>query len=390
MAERKCALQNEAYQALREVYLNRDAALRKLKDQNKRLIWCVGSNVPDEVIMAAGMVPVRAFGDHTLPRTTADKYLEPSFSSIWCGLFEKLVSGKYKELIDYVVFSSTNIMLQHMYGYYRQLILLEPKKQLPAATFFETELFNPKYKYFKRNVENLVEFKEHLEKIFFRRITEDHLRKASAICNENRQALREFAALRNGAECRVSGSEALTVIGATLFMEKEESTKLIKQVTEAAKEWPVIEAVPVFFTGSLQESTEVYELIEAVGGNVVGEDSDWGNRHFDRDVNLEHKNIYEAITGRYMYKVANSERGLVKNRKEAIPQLAKESGAEAFLLYMNKNDESFLWDYPSQKPYFAERGIKTHSISNQKYPLVNVEELKENIGGFIAEVRRDK
>lgn len=390
MAERTCALQSKAYLALREVYLNRDEALRKLKEQNKRLIWCVGSNVPDELIIAAGMVPVRAYGEHTLPRKTADKYLEPSFSSIWCGLFEKLVSGNNKELIDYVVFSSTNIMIQHLYSYYRSITVLEPKKQLPPATFFETELFNPKYKYYKRNTENLIEFKEHLEKVFYRRITEKSIYEASALCNENREALRKFAMLRNAAECRVSGTEALTVIGASLFMEKAESTKLIKQVTEDAKNWEIIDAVPIFFTGSLQETTDVYALVEEVGGNIVGEDSDWGNRHFDRDVNLSHNNIYEAITGRYMYKYANSERGLVRNRKEAVPELAKNCGAEAFLLYMNKNDESFLWDYPSQKPFFEQRGIKTHSISNQKYPLENTEQLKENISKFIAEVRSDR
>jgi hypothetical protein len=91
-----------------------------------------------------------------------------------------------------------------------------------------------------------------------------------------------------------------------------------------------------------------------------------------------------------MYKCANAERGLVRNRKKAVPDRAKDVGAEKFLLYMNANDEAFLWDLPSQKPYFDEYGIDTCVISKQVYPIADAEAVKAKLAAFISGKGRDK
>jgi len=390
LAERNCALQVEAYRKLHDVYTDRNAAVRSIREKcpGKKIAWTFGSNVPDELLMAAEMVPVRAYGDHELPRKAADRHLEASFSSYWCGLFEKVVGGKNRDVMDVAVFSNTTIMIEKIYEYLKALDRVQPELQLPPLMYYEQELFNPTHLSYKRAVENFEIFRNRLQIDYGYRITDANLRKAAEICNKNRDALREFAELRNAPDCRVTGTEALTVIGASLIMPKEESTELISAVTQSAKNWPVVEAAPIYYTGTMQENTDLYELIEESGGNVVGEDHDWGDRHFDRNVDLKDAYISQAIVARYLYKYANSERGLVRNREKAVPDRAKAVGAKMFLLFMNTNDESFLWDLPSQKPHFEEYGIEIYKIEGQKYPFENAAKLKEELTGFISG-RRD-
>ena len=55
-------------------------------------------------------------------------------------------------------------------------------------------------------------------------------KRAAEICNADRQALRRISALRTGKEVRVSGCEALVIIGSAFFMERQEHTRLVGEV----------------------------------------------------------------------------------------------------------------------------------------------------------------
>src|SRR5208283_1279946 len=127
---------------------------------------------------------------------------------------------------------------------------------------------------------------------------DEALAKAIAIGNENRSLLKKVAALRAAEPSRLSGTEALQIVGTSTFMLKEEHNKLLKQFLEGAHRLPVRAGVRLFIEGSDLDNLQLYELVESCGAVVVSEDSNWGNRYFE-DPADESCSPVEAIVDRY-------------------------------------------------------------------------------------------
>ena len=385
MSERNCALNSKAYLALKEVYEDRLKPAREWKAAGKKTVWTLGCDIPDEVVIAAGMLPVRTFGLYG-DQPMSDKYLEMSFGPVWRGLFERIVSGFNAELINYLAISRSSDMLVRLFYYLRELKRFEPQLGLPEMTFLDQEFFLGNDHSREWNEGNLRLFIKKAEEWSGNEIREEKLKEAIVICNENRRALAEFAALRYGEGSRITGSEALTVIGASLFMEKQQSTRLIKELTEDAKGWPAVEAKKLYYVGSVQDRIEVYEEIEKLGWNVVSEDHDWGDRHFDGMVNTG-GDAAAAITERHMFRAPSGEQSLVENHCRSVLARAQKSGAQAVLIYMNFNDEAYFFDYPTMKEMFAEYDIPVICVTKQTVPMSKKDVFAEALDALAGQLK---
>ena len=100
MSIRDCALQSEAFAALKDVYDHRDREAARWRAAGRKVIGELGCDVPDELILAAGMLPVRICADPERPLAETDKYLEYAFDPMVRAQFEKIVDGTYYDQID--------------------------------------------------------------------------------------------------------------------------------------------------------------------------------------------------------------------------------------------------------------------------------------------------
>jgi len=375
-----------AFRELKSVYDNREKVLLEQKAQGKKIVARLGCDVPDELVLAAGLFPVQVYADPQKVLTETDRYLEYAFDPVVRAQFEKIVDGTYEELADYLVVSNSTDTIIRIYLYLREIRRIEPEKKVPEVEFIDW-LFTRNRLHQVRNEHTLGLFKETLEGWSGREITEDAVQSAAELCNRNRAALRRMAVLRHGEEVRITGSEALVIIGAGMFMEKSEHTRLVEAVTEAAKDWPVLTDTRLFFTGSNQESTELYDLIESTGGVIVGEDHDWGDRYYDRDYNLNYPMI-RAVVDRYMLREFSSKKAYVSQRVEAILREVETVHAEKVVFATNQYEEAASWDYPSQKEALGKLGIPMESFAKLLYPLSKNEGLYERIEAFVAGDRK--
>ena len=136
MSERNCALQSKAYSALRALYQNQNDALQALKRSGKKLCWMFGDDVPEEVILAAGMFPVRLTGEYG-SQLQAEKYLEISFGALWKACFEKILCASAAGMMDYLVLSNSSDLIQKLYYYLLQLKRIEPDRTLPEMYYVD-------------------------------------------------------------------------------------------------------------------------------------------------------------------------------------------------------------------------------------------------------------
>ena len=386
MAIRKQALECAAFTRLKSAYDGRKQVLAGWKQSGKGVVCIAGYDVPEEIILAAGMLPFRVTGYYGGERVSAEKYLEYSFGAIWKGLWESIAED-YAGLMDYLVFSSSSDMFLKLFYYFRTMQRLEPERPLPELKYLDFELVEHVFKTQERNERELRDLIGTVEGWSGRKITADALKEAIALCNEYRAALSEFSALRGKDDCRVTGSEALVVIGGSMFMEKREAIEAVRAVTEAAKAWDKAAGERVYYVGSPQETTEVYELAEASGLNIVGEDHDMGARMFDTQVRTAIEPV-SALAERLLNRMPSSEKGSISARVRAIGEKLEETGADGFLTYMNNNDEAYVWDYPSiRKTVLEPRGIPSATVQKQTWPLTEPEALAAELRAFAAAVK---
>ena len=386
MAIREQALASEAFARLKQAYDNRKQVLSEWKRSGRGVVCIAGYDVPEEIILAADMLPFRVTGYYGGARVSAEKYLEYSFGAIWKGLWESIAED-YAGLMDHLVFSSSSDMFLKLYYYFRTMQRLEPERALPDLKYLDFELVEHVFKTQERNERELRDLIETVEGWSGKKITEEALRGAIALCNEYRAALTDFSALRGKDDSRVTGSEALVVIGGSMFMERREAIEAVRAVTADAKSWPKAEGARVYYVGSPQETTEVYEIAEANGLNIVGEDHDMGARMFDTQVRETIEPV-SALAERLLKRMPSSEKGSIAARVKAIGEKLEETCADAFLTYMNNNDEAYVWDYPSiRKAILEPRGIPSYTVQKQTWPLTEPETLAGQFRELAAMVK---
>lgn len=376
-----------AYQKLAHVYHHRHERAMEWKKAGGRVVACLGNDVPEEMLIAAGYLPVRVCGEPGEETPLADRYLELAFEPTARSKFNRLIDGTYG-YADHLVISNSTDVLVRLYFYLREINRVEPEIKLPPFYFLDF-LFMRSWVSSKFNLDVLHEFQGILEEWSGAKITPDKLQSAIRVCNENRALLRQIAELRSGATPKLTGVEALTIIGSSLLMPKEEHNALVREITDKADELPPLNGVKLFVTGSVHEQTDFYELIESCGGIVVGEDHDWGNRHFHTDVATDVDPLV-AIQERYQLRLPSPNKNLVSQRVAALVDQVKECGAEGVIFFMRAYDEASTWDYPEQHKALEALGIPSKIFVTQPYELTNRSQLAEEIQALVAEIKAER
>ena len=378
MSIRECALNSTAFSKLNEVYNNRDKVVKEAKASGKKIIAKLGCDVPDELIIAGEMMPVQVYADPEKELVNTDKYLEFSFDPMVRAQFERIIDGTYKDLADGLTVSNSTDVIIRIFLYLREMKRVEPEKPLPDVEFIDW-LFTRNLLHQTRNELIVDIYKAAVEKWAGKEITDEMIVEAAKICNADKAALRKIGALRHGEEVRINGSEALVIMGSAFFMDRAEHTKLVEEIAKEAQEWPVINEPRVFFTGSNQEDTKLYDEIEAKGLVIVGEDHDWGDRMYDRDFNTAYT-TKRAVVDTYMLREFSSKKAFTSQRVDALNREVAKTGAQGVVFYMNEYEEAASWDYPPQKKSLEAQGIKTTYFAKMKWPFV----VNENIAGQLT------
>ena len=388
MSIRETALNNPAFAELYQIYQNRDAEAARWRAGGGKVLGKLGFDVPDELAIAAGFLPVQVYADPHKPLKLADKYLEYAFDPVVRSQFEKLTDGTYCRQLDALAISNSTDVIIRIFLYLQEIRRSEPEVPVPRLTFIDW-LFTRNRMHQERNELIVRLFMEQLAQWSGKPLTEDAIHAAAQLCNEDRAALRDMARLRRGKQVRITGSEALVIIGSAFFMERGRHAQLVQQVTAAAESWPELTGPRLFVTGSAQEDTVLYEKLENAGAVIVGEDHDWGDRFYDRDFSLDYP-VIRAVVDRYMLREFSSKKAFVSQRVAALDRAVADTAAEAVLFYTNIYDDSGSWDYPSQRRSLEQQGVASLHMAKMQYPIENNKDLDARLQAFVTELKEGR
>ena len=386
MAIRACAQGHPAFHKLWSYYRDRTAHLRECQASGKPVVGKLGFGVCDELILAAGMESLAVSPDASFPRDLSDRYLEYSFTEKGKVLFSMIASGDRARLPDYVVLADSEDVMNRLYYYLRELKRTEPERGLPEL-YLADWLYARHPRYLKWNEKVLERFAVQLEAWSGTGITEEALRKAIALYNRQHAAVSSILLHRSGARPRVTGSEALVILGARDYMDKGSYTRCVEELAASVETWPEIPGIRLFFSGSVQSDLTVYEWLEENGFHVCGEDHDGGMGVFDRAIRTGLPPV-QALAEHYTMGLPRAQKGLVKDRVDSLMKQIKTAGAAAVLFWHDAYDEAGSWEYPSMKAALDKAGFPCLNAIKQPYPPVfgpslldGLAELKRRTGG---------
>jgi benzoyl-CoA reductase/2-hydroxyglutaryl-CoA dehydratase subunit BcrC/BadD/HgdB len=362
---------------------------KEWKDKGGKIIGCAYPHCPEEIILAAGCLPVVMSGDPDSSTELADKHMEHFFTPDTRYLYQAILAGRYS-FLDLICIPSVTNSLARMYYY-----LFEEKRQNPSLPFGEIYLLEYSYtnnwKSSAYNYGRFKAFKEFLEQLTGKKVTNEALSQAIKTTNETRRLLGQIAAMRKAPVPRLSGYEAAQITLASMLTPKESLNQMLAQtVAQIDNSTPKDEGkVRLFLSGSPVNNLQLYQLIESTEAIVVGEDHAFGNRYFDTLINEEVEPLL-ALAERYTYKAPEpfifGLNNVIKYRVDA----ALEAKADGVIFHQLQWDDTIGWDWPDQQKELEKHGIKTLALDFQDYRISAPERLKLRIQAFVESIMTAK
>jgi benzoyl-CoA reductase/2-hydroxyglutaryl-CoA dehydratase subunit BcrC/BadD/HgdB len=376
-----------ALDELASAYRERDAAALEWKAQGGLVVGCLGSDVPEELLVAAGILPIRVCGDPEADLDTADRYIERAFDPRVRSIFMRIIEGSYSYL-DHLVVSSSSDALVRVFYYLRALRRTDPTLAIPDLYFFD--LLHTRYRTSALyNRDRARDLKRVIEAWCGRTITDTELAQAIATCEENRRLLRQLEEMRAPGPPRVSGAKSLIAIGSSMLMPRQQHSSLLISFLEGAQAGEPLSGVRLFVTGSPQDHLQFYELVESCGALVVGEDHEWGARHFAGEVDMTADPI-DGIVDRYHLRDPGTHQATVSERVTALLRQVLASQSQGVISFIYEADDAPSWDFPEQKRALEAMGIPVLLLDRRPYGLEETDELRGQVESFVKSIAGDK
>ncbi len=280
--------------------VNRDFPKTKLLQEHKarggKIFGWLCTYIPEEIIHAAGILPVRIMGyakETELDEGTAYLYVNNCSFSRSC--LQLGLQGGY-EFLDGVVGGSTCDGARRLFDLWRSYIgtpfhhvLTVPRKYTEKAHdlyFYEVQ-----------------QFTNHLEEYLGFKIPDEALLKSINLYNETRRLLEQLYDFRKRDNPPITGAETMDVLNASFRMPKEIFNEwlreLLKEIEASGNEHKPRSRL--MLVGSVLSNTEFIKSIEDQGGVVVTDELCTSTRYWTDPVILDGKrSLREAVARRYL------------------------------------------------------------------------------------------
>lgn len=307
--------------------------------------------VPEEIIYAAGMLPVRIFGSHQ-PQDITERHI----FGVWCPFSRDCLAeglrGRYQYLDGISIARTCEHTLQTFMSWQIHLPLpFSYRLYMPGNTQSPHALACLRGE--------LHDFKQAIEQWTGRVITVADLDEAIQVYNTSRGLLRELYELRKRPCPPISGSEAMEIVLASMVMDKQEHNRLLEPVLKELKEEDGITepGVRVMILGSETDDLELIRFIESLGTTVVIDDHCTGSRYFWNQVPPGPDRL-SAIAARYLERPACPVKDLLERRRfPHLLELARQYRVQAAIFIMEKFCDPHQYDAQPIQKLFQEYHI---------------------------------
>lgn len=355
-----------------------------------KIIGCLPMYFPEEIIHAAGALPVTLFGSDE-PITLGNGHMMTNACDQVRSSFDSLLKGKYDFLdgiatihvCDQVRFFMEVWQLDHPVDFFHQM--WRPHK-----------LDSTNQVLLRSELQRLI---SSLEEYMGTKISTEALQASIELYNESRAMMRRLNDLRKERPGIIGAADMVWVVAASMFIPREEHNALLAQllVKLEQKEVPASKKQRVIAVGhpcGIPE-TEVLDLIEDNGMVVVDDDFFTGGRYFSRDVSASGDPV-EAFVDFYVNAIPCTTIHFPDNWIETgksyspyadyVINLMKEGQAKGIIVVKEMYCDPYDMEFVMMKKRFEEEGIPYLPVITEHGPGA-VEAVRTRVQAFEETLR---
>ena len=318
----------------------------KVAEDGRKVVGYMPVYVPNEIIHAAGMLPIGILGGgDAMEVIHGDAYYQSYIcriprSTVELGIMKNL------DFVDGMLFPSICDVIRNLSGVWKLLFPEVYARYFDTPQNFRSDIGGEFYK------NDLQELREGLEKLGGREITDDDLRNSIQVYNENRDWVRKVYQFRSDQPWKVPASEVYLLMRAGEILTPEDHTQMMKDYLAAVEneERRMKDNCRVVLNGSFCEQPPLglVKSIELAGCYVVDDDYMMINRMITEDIPTDGDpllNLSEAFL-KHSLDFASKFEPSEEIKGKFIVELVRERGAEGVIFSAPSFCDPALLDQP--------------------------------------------
>jgi len=327
------------------------APIKAWKEQGKKVIGFQCAYMPEEIIWAAGALPIRLTGDtRELELQEADAYMYVNTCSFIRSCLELVLDQHYSFLDGFVLGATcdcsrrlADVWIHHRFTPFVHVLTVPRKRTDRGYELYEAEIRD---------------FQRKLEEFLGVKTTDKALWDAIDLYNRRRSLFRTLHELKKRDSPPITGAETLEVLNASLRMPPDQFNPLLERLVEEASttKRAIQGKFRLLVNGSPLNNQDFIQAIEELGGLVVIDELCTGIRYWWEGVDSAADPI-KAITHRYLHNFPCPRMEPSQDRTERSLKIARDYRIDGVVTQMVRYCVPWTMEQPLQRMAFEETGI---------------------------------
>jgi bcr-type benzoyl-CoA reductase subunit C len=347
------------------------------KEAQRKIVGSTLTDVPEELIHAAGMLPFTILGTNK-PILKASAHLPDNACSQARSDLE-LVLTYQRDFFDGYVLPQVDDTSQHLCDIWRRNVPWDyfesflPPRQVDRPSAREWLL------------DETLRLKGSLESFTGNEISEERLWESIGLYNQNRKHLRRLYEMKRGYPEFISNREVFDIIKSSMWWPKEGHNRLLERFISSVDETDLKHkgegGIRVVLSGIVWEPPEIMDIIDQSGLKVVGDDLCVGWRYIDADVEMDGDPLRSTADRHFKKGPFTPINDKGDRIFENLLDLVRQNRARAVIYFHIKFNESQDYDLPDLVDNMEREGIPIFVVETE-YQTTHLAGVRTRIQAF--------
>ncbi len=318
------------FEQFKDWYENRHNYAKEWKERTGgKVIGTFCTYVPEEILYAADILPVRILGSHE-PQDVSEPHIFAMFCPFCRDCLAQGLKGRF-DYLDGITIAQSCLHIRQAFTSWDLHIPVDFKYYLPHPMNVQSPHAVPYL------TEELKSFKKAIEDWTGKQITDEDIKRGIEIMNKNRQLLQQVYELRKNANPPLTGLEAMYMVVSSQMVDKREHNKALEELLQKLPSRTLDDpSERLMILGSEDDDTKFIAMVEDLGARFVIDDHCTGTRYFNTIVNINGDPLV-SIAERYVKRTpCPSKDWPERTRLDRILQLAKEYNVQGAIIMQMK------------------------------------------------------
>ena len=370
------------FQKFNDWYKNRHEYAKEWKERTGgKVIGYFCTYVPEEILYAANILPVRILGSHE-PQDVSEPHIFAMFCPFCRDCLAQGLKGRY-DYLDGIMIAQSCLHIRQAYTSWDLHIPVDFKYYLPHPMHLQSPHAVPYL------TEELKIFKKAVEEWTGKQITNDDLKRGIEIMNSNRQLLLQVYELRKNPNPPLTGLEAMYMVVSSQMTDKREHNKALEELLQKLSSRNLDNpGERLMILGSEDDDTEFVAMVEDLGARFVIDEHCTGIRYFNTEVDVN-EDLLASIAERYIKRIPCPSKDWPQRiRLDYILKLAKEYDVKGAIIMQMKFCDPHELDTIAIKEAL-EKNLNIQTLFLEFDITVPIGQFKTRVEAFLEIIREE-